>query len=327
MKSRSLYLTVMGCAFLLSSACAPQNKGVDLEQQIQQQDMQLRQLQPAQADTWNQLQSMRQELNTLKGQMDDLQNAGGARALVERVNRHDGALRQVETAMALNLNLGDPAPAPGHSPAPSAGYAPAPAAAFTPTPIAGSPMTGAPTALGASSQPAQPAGSYGMVPEGVQPYQGAAQQQQPVPAPDGSTWGQPSPQPQAAPAPQKDISLALFDAGVNAFNARKYEEAQRSFTDFLKNYTGHTLSADAQFYLAECYFQRNQFADAALAYDTVIKKHSKSSRLPAAYLKQGIAFSKLNQGAAAKARMQELIKKYPNAPEAARGKSFLKNNK
>lgn len=96
--------------------------------------------------------------------------------------------------------------------------------------------------------------------------------------------------------PQKDISLALFDAGVNAFNARKYEEAQRSFSDFLKNYKSHNLAPEAQYYLAECYFQRNQFADAALAYDTVIKKFPKSTRAPGAYLKQGISFSKLNQG-------------------------------
>ena len=150
----------------------------------------------------------------------------------------------------------------------------------------------------------------------------------PAQAPSASTWGQPSPQPQTqVQAPQKDISLALFDAGVNAFNSRKYEEAQRSFSDFLKNYKDHSQAPEAQYYLAECYFQRNQFADAALAYDTVIKKYPKSSSAPGAYLKQGISFSKLNQGAAAKARMQELIKKYPSSPEAARAKTFLKTNK
>ncbi len=127
--------------------------------------------------------------------------------------------------------------------------------------------------------------------------------------------------------PQKDISLALFDAGVNAYNARKYDEAQRSFTDFLKNYKGHSQAAEAQYYLAECYFQRNQFADAALAYDKVIKQYPKSSSAPGAYLKQGICFSKINQTAAAKARMQEVISKYPNTPEAARAKSFLKTNR
>ncbi|MGE9984457.1 tol-pal system protein YbgF [Desulfovibrio sp. SGI.169] len=291
-KFRSFHLPLLACAVLLLGACVQSGSGgsgsLNLEQRVQQHDMQLRQLQPAQADAWNQLQAMRQELNVLKGQMDDLQNVGGARALTERVNRHDAALRQVESSMALNLNLGDPLPANASS-APMG----APQAA-----------SGMPDASGAS-------GDAGYAPA--------------VQAPAASTWGQPSPQP-VVQAPQKDISLALFDAGVNAYNARKYDEAQRSFTDFLKNYKDHNLVPEAQYYLAECYFQRNQFADAALAYDTVIKKYPTSSRAPGAYLKQGISFGKLNQGAAAKARMQELIKKFPNSPEAARAKNFLKTN-
>ncbi len=323
---RSLCLVTLACAALPLSACvsggSSSSGSLSLEQQVQQHDVQLRQMQPSQADAWNQIQALRQELNTVKGQMDDLNNAGGARALVDRVNRHDEALRQVERSMALNLNLGEP---------PSAAAA-APFAASAPA-AAPAPSYGMPT-YGQAAAGTVAAGSTGYaasVPEGVQPYGGQAAGtavQVPAQVPDGSTWGQPSPQPQAqVQVPQKDISLALFDAGVNAYNARKYDEAQRSFTDFLKNYKGHNLASEAQFYLAECYFQRNQFADAALSYDKVIKEYPKSSSAPGAYLKQGISFSKLNQSAAAKARMEELIKKYPKSPEAARAKTFLKTNK
>ena len=71
-RSRSSHLLLLGCASLLLGACVQSGSGggstLNLEQQVQQHDMQLRQLQPAQADAWNQLQAMRQELNTLKGQ-------------------------------------------------------------------------------------------------------------------------------------------------------------------------------------------------------------------------------------------------------------------
>ena len=299
----------LGLTTLLLGGCAASG-GQNLEQRVQQHDAQLRQLQPNQADTWNQMQAMRQELNTLKGQMDDLNNAGGARALVDRVRRHDTALRQVNSSMALNLDLGEP-------------MAMSTSAAAVSQPVMPTPT--APETTAASAQPPVPmgglaaAGSYGL------PADGTTEAQQPAQAPSESTWGQADPKPQVQ-VPQKDISLALFDAGVNAYNARKYEEAQRSFTDFLKNYKDHSQAAEAQYYLAECYFQRNQFADAALAYDKVIKQYPKSSSAPGAYLKQGISFSKINQTAAAKARMQEVISKYPNTPEAARAKSFLKTN-
>ncbi|MEG6503574.1 tol-pal system protein YbgF, partial [Desulfovibrio sp. 1214_IL3152] len=93
---RSLCLVTLACAALPLSACVSgggsSSGSLSLEQQVQQHDVQLRQMQPSQADAWNQIQALRQELNTVKGQMDDLNNAGGARALVDRVNRHDEAL-------------------------------------------------------------------------------------------------------------------------------------------------------------------------------------------------------------------------------------------
>ena len=323
---RTMYILTLACAALPLSGCmggstSSGSGSISLEQQVQQQDVQLRQLQPAQADAWNQIQTLRQEVNALKGQIDDLQNAGGAKALVGRVKTHDEALRQVERSMALNLNLGDPMTSGGSGAAPFAQAAPQ--AAAQAAPAFSQPSYGQAAAGGMA------AGSVGYAAASAAGDQGAAATQpQTVINPSSSTWGQPSPQPEPQiQAPKKDISLALFDAGVNAYNSRKYDEAQRSFNDFLKNYKDHSQAPEAQYYLAECYFQRNQFADAALAYDAVIKKYPSSSSAPGAYLKQGISFSKLNQSAAAKARLEELIKKYPNSPEAARAKTFLKTNK
>ena len=52
-RSRSSHLLLLGCASLLLGACVQSGSGggstLNLEQQVQQHDMQLRQLQPAQA--------------------------------------------------------------------------------------------------------------------------------------------------------------------------------------------------------------------------------------------------------------------------------------
>lgn len=324
--TRRLSVLSFLCAAALMSGCVggTSSSSLDLEQRVQQQDTQLRQMQPAQAEMWAQVQAMRQEVDSLKGQIYDLQHVGGARGMVDRLNKHDAALRQIETSMALKFDLGEPLPA---LPAGSASPTPAAASgAWGQAAPAAAAAAGATAAAGAWGQPA-PATSASAPAAGTgetwgQPAPAAA----PAAADTGTTWGQPTPQPQA-PAQPKDVSMALYDAGINAFTNRNYDSAQRSFSDFMKNYPNHSMASEAQYHLAECYFQRNQFADAALAYDTVINKYSKSSRTPGAYLKQGICFSKLKQPAAAKARLQELIKKYPNSPEAARAKSFLKTNK
>lgn len=273
------------------AGCAVGFGSHDLENEVQQHEAQLQQMQPMQADAMNQIQAMREEINSLKGQLEAL-NGGASGNLVDRLNRHDAALRQVESNMAMDLNLGQqtpPAAAPG-------------AEVSTQTSLGPEPVV-----MGGASQAA--AGGY--------------QQAQ---APSGETWGMADPVPQTPEAPKKDISLALFDAGVNDFNARRYAQAQRSFSDFLKNYKNHTQAAEAQYYLAECAFHRNDYANAALEYDTVITKYPKSASAPGAYLKQGISFSKLNQKEAATARLKELINKFPKTPEAARARSFLKTN-
>lgn len=312
----SLSLSLVLSAFL--SACAPfGSSDATLEQRVDQQDIQLRQMQPQQADAWNQIQAMRQEIAQLKGQLDDLNNAGGAKVITDRLRQHDAALRQVDNNMALNLDLGQPMAS-----APAQTYAPA---------IPTSGMEGIPMGQGAPDSSAygaarttQQTGSYGLPPDA--PQTPASDQFVQVQAPSETTWGQADPKP-AVQVPAKDISLALFDAGVNSYNARDYGAAERSFQDFLKNYPNHSQTAEAQYYLAECDFQRNQFPQAALAYDAVIKKYPKSSSAPGAYLKQAICFSKMDQKAAARARMQELISKFPNSPEATRAKTFLKTNK
>lgn len=302
-------IKVCGIAVLcgLTAACAPLGNS-RLEQRVEQQDQQLRQIQPQQADTWNEVQAMRQEINQLKGQLAELNNAGGARALAERVRQHDQALRQVDDNMALNLPLGSPIPAQ-------------PAPAGPQEPVTGITPTGAApdsSAYGQGIVQAQEAGSYGL-PSEPQPVA--------VNAPTEATWGKADPKPEQQPEKPKDIAQALFEAGVNDYNARNYAASERSFKDFLKNYPNNARAAEAQYYLGECLFSRNQYPQAALEYDVVIKKFPKSSSAPSAYLKQGICFGKMKQPEAARMQMQAVISKYPSSPEAARAKAFLKTNK
>ena len=265
-------MLLIASAVALLGACAPKSDVEALQSRMRFQDQQLQQMQPAQADTWAQMQAIRQELATLRGQMDDLQSAGGARALVEKVNKHDAALRQVESALAMNFHLDSPG------------------AAYTP----------APASPGQYSPP-------GIVASG---------------ASDATYPGGVSPTAAAPPAVQKDTATALHDNGLASYNARNYQEALRSFTDFTKTYGNHKLAPNAWYYVGESNFQLNRFADAALAYDVVITKHATNPRAPGAYLKQALSFSKLGQKEAADARLKELIRKFPNSPEAARAKQI-----
>ncbi len=272
--SMSRSLVVSGCLLaLLMTGCTNKNDYDNLQARVQTQDQQLRQMQPNMADSWAQVQALRQELNIVKGQLDEFTRAGGTKGLVDRVNKHDAALRQVESSLSLNFNLDAPS---------GSAYSPA-ASSFTP----GSPtgMTAAPTLRPTPPTAATP------------------------------------------PTATGDEATQLYNTAIQAFNARQYGQAQASFVQFTEKFPKNSQTGNAWYYVGDCSFQLNKFNDAAIAYDKVITGYPRSTRAPAAYLKQAICFSKLGQKAAATARMQELMKKYPTSAEAARAKSFLQTNK
>lgn len=80
---------------------------------IRQIQAQLANMQPAQADSWSQIQALRQEMANLKGALDNLQNStahlGGTAELGNIIARHDRALRLIETQLAMDLQLNEPA--------------------------------------------------------------------------------------------------------------------------------------------------------------------------------------------------------------------------
>ncbi len=240
------------------------------EQQIQQMTSQVSGVQPAQADTWQNVQSLRQEISSIKGQLDDLNNAtinqGGVSGMAMRVEQHHAALKTLEQQFALTLNLDEVAPASPFGAASST----------TPTVLGAPPVAGS----GATS---------------------------------------------TAPVASKDTATALYDAGIKAFNERKYQDALKSFVDFSETYTNHDLISNAWFWRGEANFAMGNYPAAALDYEQVIATYPNSNKAAASYLKQGISFIRTNKKDAAKFRLDELIKKFPNSPESTRAQQVLKD--
>ena len=61
---------------------------------------------------------------------------------------------------------------------------------------------------------------------------------------------------------------------------------------------------------------RTLYEEAILEYQSLIDVYPRDSRVPLAYLKQGLSLMKLNKNEEAKLFLQTLVDKYPNSPEA-----------
>jgi tol-pal system protein YbgF len=119
----------------------------------------------------------------------------------------------------------------------------------------------------------------------------------------------------------------LYKEAYNAFNEKKYKESRKKMQDFLGKYPKHNLAGNAIFWIGETYYMEKSYEDAILAYEDVLQKHKDNPKVPSAMLKQAYAFLKISDKKAAKAILNDLIKKYPKDKMASTARDKLKKIK
>ena len=126
-------------------------------------------------------------------------------------------------------------------------------------------------------------------------------------------------------APPAPATLSQFDAAMQAYKAGRYREADNFFAQFIKENPRSAKLEDAYFYRGESQFGQGNYEDAIVTYDEFRKRFRGSRRIPAALLKQGMAFKALGFKSDARPFFRELIRLYPNAPEAAQARREMES--
>jgi len=95
----------------------------------------------------------------------------------------------------------------------------------------------------------------------------------------------------------------------------------------LDTYPKSDLADNAQFWIGECFMGLKQYEHAILEFNKVIKNYPKENKVPNAMYRQAIAMQKIDEATGAKIVLKNLIKTYPNSPEAADAKKKLSSMK
>jgi tol-pal system protein YbgF len=120
---------------------------------------------------------------------------------------------------------------------------------------------------------------------------------------------------------------AKYEAAYNTFKAKKYKEARKMFEDFLKDFPKDELTDNAQFWIAETYYWEDDFENAILAYETLLRNFPKSPKIPAALLKQGLSFIEIGDKKTGKIILEQLVERYPDSREASIAKKYMEDSK
>lgn len=126
-------------------------------------------------------------------------------------------------------------------------------------------------------------------------------------------------------AAEKDPARDLYDSGIAAFTAKKFKEAYAAFTNYIEKYPTGSLKANARFWLADSLYAQEEYELAILEYQKVIADYPDHDKAPAALLKQGLAFEKLNDKETAKLVYYKLTDDYPDSEQAAVGRKKLES--
>ena len=93
-----------------------------------------------------------------------------------------------------------------------------------------------------------------------------------------------------------------------------YADAEAAFREFVSSHPQDALAGNAQYWLGETYYVRQQFEPAAQAFLQGYQTYPKNAKAPDSLLKLGMSLSAMKKNPEACAALGQLNKEFPNAP-------------
>ncbi len=175
--------------------------------------------------------------------------------------------------------------------------------AAEPPRAAAEPPRAAPTPLRngqGSSEPPQPGQARVIAPPGpgTTTMRPSAAPPQPNPPPSN---GRPSEQAAAPRAPQAEGTLPAgapqqqYDQAFALLARADYDGAERALKAFLRQHPNDGLAGNAQYWLGETYYVRQDYSNAAIAFGEGFQRYPKNSKAPDNLLKLGMSLAQINK--------------------------------
>lgn len=132
----------------------------------------------------------------------------------------------------------------------------------------------------------------------------------------------------AAPAQKKEYSQKekeeIYQNALDMYMKNDYAKAINAFENFLLLFPADPLSANALYWIGECYYSQKKFNDALAYFHRIITDFPNSNKVAAALLKEAYCLEELGMRKEAKAALEELTVRFPYTDEAKQAGKKLK---
>ena len=144
-----------------------------------------------------------------------------------------------------------------------------------------------------------------------------------APMPSTPAAGDPEPAIGGALQPVDPAAQALYDRGYTLYHQGKYLDAEASFQRFLQANPNTELSDNAQFWIGEARFARNDLQGALAAFREVVQKYPQGNKVPDSLIKEGDCLTMLGDTDGARDRFEEVRRRFPDTGAAVVAKDRL----
>lgn len=134
----------------------------------------------------------------------------------------------------------------------------------------------------------------------------------------GQTAGEGGPPP-VADSPrsaQPPEALSVYDDGYTLFHQKRYGEAEERFRRYLALYPDSELADNAQFWIGECHYARNDYAAALDAFSATVERYPQGNKVADALLKAGKSLEALGHVDQARQTYHEVTDRFPSSAAA-----------
>ncbi len=110
-------------------------------------------------------------------------------------------------------------------------------------------------------------------------------------------------------------AASLYEKGFGEIKSNDFDGAQKSFEEFVKNYSSHALAPNALYWLGETYYVRKDYDRAARTFAEAYQKYPNGPKGADNLLKLGMSLAAKGEKDNACIALNQLKKEYPTGPE------------
>ncbi len=111
--------------------------------------------------------------------------------------------------------------------------------------------------------------------------------------------------------------------GIDILRNGDSQGAIQKLREFLRKSPKSEFADDAQYWIGEAYYSNHDYNRAILEFNEVLLRYPKGDKIPAALLRQALAFAELGDKVDARLVLQKLVSEHGDSPEAEKGRQKL----